>query len=179
MKKKFNLIIKTSILLIMVTFVAYNQSSIQKEVNNDTINKRINLSTMALKVEENNNNDIYRTINSYTGDLTGYIYNCPLCSGRLACNSRLDLSGGLTYYTDPTYGNVRIVASSTNFSCGTIVRMYSSRLSDEPIIAIVLDRGVRGNALDLLTESMDAARTVGRSSINYDVLRIGYGENES
>jgi hypothetical protein len=179
MKKKINILIKTSILLFLVTFVAYNQTSIKKEVSNNTINKRNDLAIMALKVEENNNNDIYHTINSYTGDLTGYIYNCPLCSGRLACNSKLDLSGGLTYYTDPTYGNVRIVASSTNFSCGTIVRMYSERLSEEPIIAIVLDRGVRGNALDLLTESMDAARIVGRSTINYDVLRIGYGTSES
>ena len=174
--KKISSIIKLFIVIVMITFVAYKQKSIEEEVNNNTINSRINLKTMALKVEENNNNDIYRTINTFTGDLTGYIYNCPLCSGRLACNSKLDLSNGLINYEDSTYGSVRIVASSTNLSCGSIVRMYSDRLSTEPILAIVLDRGVRGNALDLLTENIDAARIVGRSSITYDVLRIGYGE---
>ena len=45
----------------------------------------------------------------------------------------------------------------------------------QPVLAIVLDRGVHGNSLDLLTESLDAARVVGRSSITYDVLREGYG----
>lgn len=174
--KKISSIIKLFIVIVMITFVAYKQNSIEEEVNNNTINSRINLKTMALKVEENNNNDIYRTINTFTGDLTGYIYNCPLCSGRLACNSKLDLSNGLINYEDSIYGSVRIVASSTNLSCGSIVRMYSDRLSTEPILAIVLDRGVRGNALDLLTENVDAARIVGRSSITYDVLRIGYGE---
>lgn len=174
--KKISSIIKLFIVIVMITFVAYKQNSIEEEVNNNTINSRINLKTMALKVEENNNNDIYRTINTFTGDLTGYIYNCPLCSGRLACNSKLDLSNGLINYEDSTYGSVRIVASSTNLSCGSIVRMYSDRLSTEPILAIVLDRGVRGNALDLLTENIDAARIVGRSSITYDVLRMGYGE---
>lgn len=174
--KKISSIIKLFIVIVMITFVAYKQNSIEEEVNNNTINSRINLKTMALKIEENNNNDIYRTINTFTGDLTGYIYNCPLCSGRLACNSKLDLSNGLINYEDSTYGSVRIVASSTNLSCGSIVRMYSDRLSTEPILAIVLDRGVRGNALDLLTENIDAARIVGRSSITYDVLRMGYGE---
>ena len=60
--------------------------------------------------------------------------------------------------------------------CGSIVRIYSNRISEEPTIAIVLDRGVRGNALDLLSPNLEYAYSkVGRSVITYDVLRFGYG----
>ena len=44
------------------------------------------------------------------------------------------------------------------------------------VYAIVLDRGVRGNALDLLSSDLDYALTLGRSVITYDVLREGWGE---
>ena len=92
------------------------------------------------------------SIDTYTGDLTGYVYNCPLCTGRLACLSSLDLSGGNVSFNDEVYGNVRIVASSSNLSCGSIIRFNSSRVSDDEIIDIVLDRGVKDTDIDLLVE---------------------------
>ena len=86
-----------------------------------------------------------------------------------------NIRDGKDYYVDDTYKKVKIVASSKNLPCGSIVRFESSRISPDPVIAIVLDRGVRGNALDLLSPSEEYARTnVGRSTITYDVLRLGW-----
>ena len=50
------------------------------------------------------------------------------------------------------------------------------KLSDEPMIAIVLDRGVSGNVIDLLTDSKDyAVKKVGRvRNLEFEVLREGW-----
>lgn len=170
-KKSFEVIL----IVLLVVFATNSQEEIEIKAQNENINKSINLSTMALKLEENIQNDIYSSKDTYTGDLTGYVYNCPLCSGRLACQSNYFIADGKVTYNDSTYGNVRIVASSSNLPCGTIVKFNYSRVSADPIVAIVLDRGVRGNALDLLAENMNMARVIGRGSITYDVLREGYG----
>ena len=71
--------------------------------------------------------------------------------------------------------NVRIVASSKNLPCGSIVKFNLRKLSSSPIYAIVLDRGVGGNNLDLLVENESLAYTqIGRSSITYEVMRRGW-----
>ena len=55
------------------------------------------------------------------------------------------------------------------------MRFNLSKLSNEPIVAIVLDRGVLGTDLDLLMPSEnDASMYVGRNTLSYDVLRVGY-----
>ena len=147
-----------------------------KNVNDSMI---VDLNTMALKIIENEYDRLYTPLDTYSGDLTGYVYNCPACTGRLACNSSLDLSKGRTTYNDKEYGEVNIVASSKNLSCGTIVAFESDRVSDKKTYAIVLDRGVRGNSLDLLVESNDIAYgTIGRSNITYDVIRKGYSNED-
>ncbi len=173
------IILRTFQFSIIVLFVILSTSYIniiENKSYSDNTNKTVNLSTMALKVEEFKENDIYSVKDTYTGDLTGYVFNCPLCNGTLGCKRSYDITDGKTTYPDETYGNVRIVASSSNLPCGSIVRFTSKRISSEPIIAIVLDRGVRGNALDLLSETRDYAYFVGRSTITYDVLRVGYGK---
>lgn len=104
--------------------------------------------------------------NKLTGSLTGYVFNCPACSGVMAC-TRYNIMDGTTTYPDATYGNVNIVASSANLPCGSIVQF-------DGIYAIVLDRGVLGNDLDLLMPSYQAAIQQGRRTITYDVLRYGY-----
>lgn len=175
MKIKVFRIFQFLLILCLIIFSTSKVKEYKSIIKNDDINKTINLSTMALKLEETIQNDIYSAKDTYVGDLTGYIYNCPLCSGRLACMSNLDLSNGRTYFEDFQYGNVRIVASSKNLSCGTIIRFKLDKLSQEPVIAIVLDRGVTGNSLDLLTENLDSAIQLGRASISYDILREGYG----
>lgn len=153
---------------------SYN-SVLEMCVNNNNLNKVVNVSTMALKISEFNYDELYGAKDTFVGDLTGYAFNCPACSGYLACNWRYNIMDGTTTYPDEDYGVVNIVASSNNLPCGTIIRFESERISTGPVYAIVLDRGVLGNAIDLLTPSEEyAAQYVGRSSITYDVLRFGW-----
>ena len=106
--------------------------------------------------------------------MTGYGANCPLCSGKLGCTGQ-DVTDGTTIYNDADYGEVRIVASSKNLKCGSIVTFDAGYVSDKKVVAIVLDRGVLGTDLDLLVENEDyALKNIGRHKINYDVLRNGW-----
>ena len=180
---KRNILNICKFILLVIVIMASNTSNNDYEyrVNNDNLNKTVNLSTMALKLSEFNYDLMYSAKDTYTGDLTGYVYNCPACNGHLACLSSYNIMDGTTTYDDAEYGIVNIVASSANLPCGSIIRFNSTRISDSPIYAIVLDRGVIGNAIDFLSENYDYATSrVGRSSITYDILRSGWNEiNES
>lgn len=184
-KSKFylNYTIKISIILLVLFGIHASTSKMETYSTNENINKSIDLSTMAIyinKEEEARKNEealqtyLWGSLDSYTGDLTGYGADCPSCSGKLACGG-VDVRDGTDTYIDNTYGEVHIVASSSNLPCGSIIRFESKKISEEPVIAIVLDRGVLGNDIDLLTPSEDyASRYIGRSSITYDVLRFGW-----
>ena len=177
MKRVCLKIIQSIIIILFVLLSSSYVYKIESKSYSDNANKTVNLSTMALKIEEFKEDDIYGAKDTFTGDLTGYVFNCPLCNGTLGCLRSYDITDGKTTYYDEIYGEVRIVASSKNLPCGSIIRFSSKRISDEPIIAIVLDRGVRGNSLDLLSENLDYAySTVGRSVITYDVLREGWAK---
>ncbi|MBQ8901729.1 MAG: hypothetical protein IJY87_01520 [Bacilli bacterium] len=176
MKRVFSRTIRMIIIILFVMASTSYVHIIETKSFSDNTNKNVNLSTMAMKVEELKENDIYSAKDTFTGDLTGYVFNCPLCNGTLGCMRSYDITDGKTTYPDEIYGNVRIVASSKNLPCGSIVRFNNARISSEPVLAIVLDRGVRGNALDLLSENIDYAYMVGRSVITYDVLREGWGK---
>lgn len=178
MKIIFSKIFQLSkILIIFIIIFSLTTVNITKEndkITNENINKTLDLTAMATKYDSMLLEDLYYSLDTYTGDLTGYAANCPLCSGRLGCTGQNVLDGTITF-NDSTYGNVRIVASSRNLACGTIVRFNANGISNEPIIAIVLDRGVVGNNLDLLVPSQDYALTnVGRRKTTYDVLRYGW-----
>ena len=110
-----------------------------------------------------------------SGSLTGYAADCPMCNGTLACKRDYKVyKNGVTSYNDVTYGNVRIVASSKNLPCGSIIE-FDSNVVNGTVYAIVLDRGVLGNNIDLLVESESyASKYIGRSNINYKVLREGW-----
>lgn len=167
-----NVIIKSSILLLALVFATFTSVGSETKVSNNNLNMSLDLNLMALRVEEDIKNDIYSAKETYTGDLTGYGADCPLCGGTLACMPSLDVLHGNVNYHDETYGDVRIVASSRNLACGTIIRFPRN---GEDIVAIVLDRGVLGTAIDLLMPSeADAYKYVGRSLITYDVLRKGW-----
>ena len=147
----------------------YNNTS------NSNLDFTLDLNAMAMKLENDIKNDIYSAKDTYTGYLTGYGADCPLCSGHLACMSNLDVLNGNVTYEDKTYGEVNIVASSKALPCGTIIRVNEHKLYDEPMYAIVLDRGVSKYNLDLLTVSEDyASKNVGRSVVSYDILRKGW-----
>ncbi len=173
--KIINFFVKFSLIMV-VLFIAKSSTNVEvAKVENENVNKTINLSTMALKVIEVEKNLKFTAIDTYTGDLTGYVYNCPLCNGTLACKPSYNIKDGTNTYVDDEYGEVYIVASSKNLPCGSIVSFYSNRISDDKIVAIVLDRGVTGNSLDFLSPSLSYAYdNIGRSSITYDVLRSGW-----
>ncbi|MGB4626467.1 MAG: hypothetical protein WBI36_01470 [Erysipelotrichaceae bacterium] len=170
-----NIIIKSSVLFVVTFMLIGATNGSEAKVSNSNLNLSLDLNAMANKVEEDIKNDIYSSKDTYTGYLTGYAANCPLCGGTLACMSSLDVLNGNVNYDDATYGNIRIVASSKNLTCGTVIKFQSNNISTEPIVAIVLDRGVTGTAIDLLTTSEDEARqNIGRSIITYDVVRKGW-----
>lgn len=185
MIKIFKKLIKGfKILILLATLVLATDSFklLENKATNINLNKTLDLAAMSkivtnINIEEENivdstNNNILNTLD---GQLTGYVYNCPLCSGRLACMSSLDLSQGNIHYEDFEYGTVRIVASSKNVPCGSIVRFSTPSISEQPIIAIVLDRGVGGTTIDLLVESESYAyNAIGRRNITYDILRNGW-----
>jgi hypothetical protein len=174
-KLSLSQVIRTCFIIFVILVAESSSNIIETKFENDATNRTINLSTIALKLEEDIKNDLYSAKDTYTGDLTGYGADCPLCGGTLACLPNYYVKDGTDTYADPIYGNVRIVASSKNLPCGTIVRFQHKGLSKEPIVAIVLDRGVLGNDLDLLSPSEAYAKQyVGRKSITYDVLRQGW-----
>ena len=174
MKKIFKMI-KIFVLIIVICISFTNSCVYESKIYNNDPNKDVDEVAMAMKISEFDYESLYGAKNTLVGDLTGYAYNCPLCSGKLACLGNYNITDGTTTFNDETYGNVMIVASSTNLSCGSIVRFNVEKLSNDPILAIVLDRGVRGNNLDLLSVSEEyAINNIGRVKITYDVLRNGW-----
>lgn len=174
-KSNLSKVLRLGLVLLFVISLESSSNKLEVKTENVSINTMLDLTAMAMKIEEDIKSDLYSAKDTFVGDLTGYGADCPLCSGKLACMPDLDVLHGNVHYKDETYGKVRIVASSKNLPCGSIVRFESKRISDDPVIAIVLDRGVRGNALDLLTVSEAySLEHVGRSTITYDVLRNGW-----
>ena len=109
---------------------------------NDNINKTLDKTIIKNSQNEIYKDSLYNPLYTFSGELTGYVGDCPLCSGYLACPPRTNVLEKGIYFDDSTYGIVRIVASSKKYPCGTIIEFNTSRVSDEPIIAIILDRGV-------------------------------------
>ena len=175
-------IIMTFEAIILVAFIfilskgAVDSVSTLSVALNDSYEKNVDI-----EVIQKTQNDLFlegldKPLFTFVGELTGYAGDCPLCSGYLACPPRTNVLKKGIYYNDKTYGKIRIVASSKRYPCGTILKFNVKKLSDEPIIAIVLDRGVGGNTIDLLTENEDFARKkVGRvRNLNFEVLREGW-----
>ena len=172
---KIRNVLKTAkILIILIVIAVCGQTGIiEQEVktSNNNLNKTLDLTAMALKIDEINHNDLYYPLDTYNGVLTGYAANCPLCGGTIGCTGQ-NVLDGTTTYQDKDYGTVKIVASSKSLPCGSIVNFS---LNNENITAIVLDRGVTGTALDLLVKSEAyALSNVGRKNISYQILRFGY-----
>ena len=143
---------------------------------NENLVKSINKEVIQATQKELYEEGIYNPKYTFVGELTGYAGDCKLCTGYLACPPRTNVLKEGIYYTDKTYGKLRIVASSKRYPCGTILRFNVPKLSSEPIMAIVLDRGVGGNVIDLLTESESyAIKHVGRvRNLEFEVLRQGW-----
>lgn len=143
---------------------------------NDDLTKSVGKKIIQASQNELYKKGINNPIYTFVGELTGYAGDCALCTGYLACPPRTNVIKEGIYYNDKTYGRIRIVASSRKYPCGTILKFNVNKLSNEPIVAIVLDRGVGGNVIDLLTESEDyAIKHVGRvRQLEFEVLREGW-----
>ena len=125
----------------------------------------------------------------FNGKLTGYGPDCPGCSavGNVSCRTREGLNHSLStdglYYTDTTYGSLRILAADhSKFPCGTVVKVNNGVLNE--FYGIVLDTGyAMRNALtqgiiwmDLAFSSQAEALTGGATSSNtsFSVQRWGW-----
>lgn len=176
-KGKFNIKKTTKLLLFILavfTMTKVNVVSQNEKLSNENLNKTLDLTAMAFKLNEIQLADRYYPLDTFTGDVTGYVADCPLCTGYLACNNQY-VADGTTIYHDNEYGDVMIVASSSNLPCGSIVTFDAGFYTDKKIVAIVLDRGVLGTDLDLLVASESIARqNIGRHKLSYDVLRFGW-----
>jgi len=148
----------------------------ETSTTNTNLNKTLDLSAMAIKVQELRRVHLFSPIDTYIGSLTAYAADCPLCGGKLGCTGQNVLTPyRITHHHDHQFGNVRIVASSRSLPCGSIIQFDLPSVSDQRIVAIVLDRGVLGTDIDLLMYSAEEALSqVGRRQISYDILRFGY-----
>lgn len=183
-------LIKIIVLIIFAGIMFYSNTKADKYyiLENYNFSEEFGVDASATKKEEEKpkpkpvevpKNDVNTNVlgaNKYRGDLTGYVAHCPACYGTLACKPKYDVyKNGVVTYPDTEYGNVRIVASSKNLKCGSIVKFNLKTISSEPIYAIVLDRGVLGTDLDLLVATTDEAiKKVGRRDTTYEVLRTGW-----
>src|SRR5574344_1438952 len=147
---KFNFVARSLVLIALVLLIQTGSNVDELKVENDNLNKTLDLTAMSKKVQEDIYNDLYSAKDTYIGELTGYAADCPLCSGKLACMPSLDVLNGNDSYVDSLYGKVRIVASSSNLPCGTVLKFDTNRVESNTVTAIVLDRGVLGKDLDLL-----------------------------
>lgn len=175
--KYFNKFIK--MFLIVFVLFSVNKINVSKDngtILNDNSNKSLDLTAMAIKIEEIRMKDMYYPLDTYVGYLTGYVADCPLCGGTLGCTGQNVLSDRVTTYEDSDYGTVRIMASSSSLACGSIV---TYTYNNEKVTAIVLDRGVVGTNLDLLVDDVNEAYAIGKKYITYDVLRFGWSRSVS
>jgi len=117
-------------------------------------------------------------IETQVGKMSGYGPNCIGCSGYTASGKYV--GDGNIYYNDKTYGQVRIVAGDYKYKFGTIVRIKNSKVSTQPIIAIVLDRGGsigidKKYMFDLLfTSEEEAIKYEVSYNVTFEILRNGY-----
>ena len=111
---------------------------------------------------------------SFVGKLVHYGPDCPECGGHLGCNGQ-DARNGNIYYNDSEYGKLRIVAMSSTIPCGSVIRINVSAYDPDGMYAIVLDRGVDGNMVDLLKTSARASSPVSSvNNVTFDIVRYGY-----
>ena len=145
-------------------------------VKNDILNKSIDYEVISSHQEESYKTSLYQAETTFIGSLTGYAGDCPLCSGIVACRPRINVLEKGIFFDDKEYGTIRMVASSKRYPCGTILRFKAGKVSSEPIIAVVMDRGVGGNNIDLLMNTEDEARKkVGRiRNLEFEILRLGW-----
>lgn len=113
-------------------------------------------------------------IKSYTGKMSFYNANCRGCSG--VTSTGTDISDGKLFFSDSSYGNVRIIAAGLEIPKWSIVRLKNTSLGNN-VLAIVLDRGGaigegKTFLIDMLTNSSENKGGV-EKNIVVEVIREG------
>ena len=116
-------------------------------------------------------------IETFGGTITGYGSDCTGCSNHTA--SGYDIGNGNIYYSDETYGKVRIVAGDRKYPFGTIVRISPCGTFTTSFYAIVLDRGGaigldKEIQFDLLFENESETIAFGQNEVTFEIMRLGY-----
>lgn len=113
---------------------------------------------------------------AFNGRLTAYGPDCPGCTGNSACPPRQNFKNGNIYFEDQIYGSVRVVAADRSIPCGSIVRISGINIYNEPILAIVMDRGgaVNGSHMDLLFTSQTNLEGFKTSNVKFEIIRYGW-----
>lgn len=175
--KKSLIYVRIFILITIILFLNNNTLSYAEihKVFNNNLTKTLEVSIIEDKQNEMYIEELLTPVSEFNGQLTAYTGDCPKCTGRLGCNYKINILESGIYFEDNEYGTVRIVASSKNYPCGTIIKFNINKL-DEEIIAIIMDRGVSGNSIDLLTDNRDyAINNIGRiKNQNFEILRLGW-----
>lgn len=171
-------IIKKVLVLAFIFMLTSSCFVYSVNVNNKNTIKTLNYKTLEEKQYDAYLESLYVPIETFLAEMTGYGGDCEGCSGILACRPITNVFTNGIYFEDDEYGTVRVVAADRKYPCGTIMKFYSKKLSDEPIVAIVMDRGgaIQDNRLDLLTESEAySSKYVGRIyDLKVEVLRKGW-----
>ena len=162
-----------------------NSSDFLEYVNNKVIEDKETIEEKEDSIEEKEEEEkeevvvskpVSDVLEKQVGSLSGYGPDCKGCSGYLA--SGRYVGDGNIYYSDSTYGTVRILSGDKTYPFGTIVRVKSS--SWGTFLAIVLDRGGgvgfgKTHLFDLLYPSNSLAYDYGVSyNTVFEILRYGY-----
>ena len=152
------------IISLFITSTSFNQdyTYVDKEIN---IFKEIEIKEESVKV-----------LATYKGNITAYGPDCVGCSGITASGYKVK---NTIYYNDKEYGKIRIIAADKSLPFGTIVRISDLKMFDEPIIAIVLDRGGaigfnKNVYFDLLYKNEKSTYSFGKQKATFEILRRGY-----
>ncbi len=141
------------------------------------IGKEINI-FKELVIEDAKKDVILPVIATYYGNITAYGPDCVGCTtGKTA--SGYNVLNGNIYYYDHEYGKIRIVAADKSLPFGTIVRIKDLDVFNEPVMAIVLDRGgaigfKKKVYFDLLYRSEKETSSFGIRKATFEILRRGY-----
>jgi len=135
-----------------------------------------------IRKEDNLSNDglldvsIYPVLETVVGSMSGYGPDCYGCTSNKTASGYYVGEGNI-YYTDQTFGNVRILSADKKYPFGTIVRISGL---DEVILAIVLDTGSaigldKRIQFDLLFTKESEASVFGlKKDLTFEILRYGY-----
>ena len=170
---------KIIVLLLSIFVTTFNQDYIfiSKEIN---IFKNVELKKKEEKkktVKKKKSTNSVPVLATYKGNITAYGPDCVGCIGRTA--SGYKVTGGNIYYHDKTYGKIRIVAADKSLPFGTIVRIKDLSVFQNPVLAIVLDRGSaigfnKNVYFDLLYNSEAETNSFGKRKATFEILRKGY-----